>query len=95
MSKHPFAPGDVVVCVDAQPCEEGYAPPELTEGAHYTIFEVGFDQFDNPGVFLDELESRGFAGGYLAYRFRHIDKADDTFTEQMRALKPQRGKVPA
>ncbi|MEA3389639.1 MAG: hypothetical protein U9R64_10275 [Pseudomonadota bacterium] len=65
-----WKPGDKAVCVDVAPSREGYAPPELIEGEIYTVWQVGLDPHGSVGLFLDELESRGFAGGYLASRFR-------------------------
>lgn len=85
----PFKPGDCVECIDAGPSEEGYTPPELIQGAHYTVFAVGEDPFGQPGVFLDEQDSRGFAGGYLAYRFRKIDdEVTEDFRARLRTLNP-------
>lgn len=81
-----FEPGDVVICVDAGPSEEGYQPPELTEGARYTVFQVGKDLYGELGLFLDELESMGYAGGYLAYRFRKLSKAGQPVPSKMEAV---------
>lgn len=72
---HQWKAGDLAVCVDASPSEEGYAPPELTEGQVYTVYSVGIDQFGAVGLFLDELDSQGYAGGYLASRFRPVTDA--------------------
>lgn len=80
-----FQVGDVVQCVDAKPSMEGYEPTELVEGAVYTVYAVGTDPLGQTGLFLDELESVGFAGGYLAYRFRKLPKADEQFTADLKA----------
>lgn len=81
----PFNVGDVVVCVDASASPEGYVPEELIEGCRYTVFGVGEDPGGQWGVFLDEMESLGFAGGYLAWRFRKID--DEQIPEVLERLK--------
>ncbi len=67
-----FAPGDLALCIDAGPSDEGYTPPELEEGKVYTVYAVGLDSAGELGVFLDEIDSAGYAGGYLAYRFRKL-----------------------
>lgn len=83
-----FQSGDVVVCVKS---DGRY----LRDRAVYrltAVFSYGFDV----GVQVDGLDCArlGFDGIY-AWRFRKLPKADDSFAEQMRKLKPTHDRVPA
>lgn len=66
--------GDRALCVDARtPTEDGYVPERIEEGVIYTVYAVGRDPFGDLGLFLDEVDSLGHAGGFLAFRFRKIE----------------------
>ena len=85
MSKHLFAPGDVVLCFDDSPGP--YGKPPVSKGGTYRVRQ---SLAMGVRVFGDGLTGNDWI---RASRFRRIRKADDTFTEKMRALKLQRGKV--
>lgn len=78
--------GTIVVCVDATPPYEGWAPCHpLTENAYYTVANsvIGFrDGAHGPGVVVRELVNpphpRGGSWSYTASRFRI---AESTHTE--------------
>lgn len=87
-----WQPGDLALCIDDGPSAEGYQPPELEFGRIYTVYAVGTDPHNELGLFLDELDSRGFAGGYLASRFRKVDlPADDIDRAVVELLKQPAG----
>jgi len=91
MSAGPFKIGDVVVCVDARPTLRTTCP--LIKGKLYRV-ECLSARTNSPilsGV-KAAWEHDGF--GWSPNRFRHIPKADDTFIEQMRSLRPIKEDVP-
>ena len=75
--------GDLALCVDDEP-REFDTNPDIRNGQIYRVYGVGVDHYDRIGLFLDEVESNGFAGGYLADRFRkirpHTPDAEDVET---------------
>ena len=95
-----FAPGDVVVCVDAGPSKERRwqgKPNLLVRGRAYAIRDV-LELSGEVGLRLVGVTChswRGIEWGFAASRFRKIDPASDEFTEQMRALRPHNERVPA
>lgn len=60
--------GDLALCVDDGP-REFDAAPALKAGVTYRVYAVGRDPYGLLGLFLDEVDSDGFGGGYLADRF--------------------------
>lgn len=82
-----FKMGDVVVCVDA-----GNNTAYLANNAIYRVRAL-------KGPYLYLVGVHAFSGsgqdGFSAHRFRHLPKADDTFIQQMRSLKPARAKESA
>lgn len=83
-----FAPGDVVVCVKPR------APLRLS--AIYRVTLAWETPWGEPAVHVREVDVIGLGyGGIHAWRFRKIDPASESFTEQMRALKPHREPVNA
>lgn len=93
-----WKPGDLALCVNAGPCALGYVPPELVEGKTYRVYGIGTDEQGDLGLFLDEVESECYAGGYLAWRFRkihpHAPDAEDAETLRLLNGTPA-PKVPA
>ena len=83
-------PGDVVVCVDVGKSPEGFEAPHLQIGKAYTVYAVGVDPLGQLGLYLDEIEGDGFNGGFLAWRFRKIQKADESFTALIKRKRPSR-----
>lgn len=83
--------GDVVVCVD-------------DSGGLFDLPVVRFGQIERVSQIV-ECEGGGLGveligkthpdWAYGAERFRKLPKADDTFTEQMRALRPHKVEEPA
>lgn len=90
-----FDVGDKVVCVDAR---QNPSPWEhaLVLGRVYTVSAITSPTWSPlfgdmvPGVMLVELPVPPRGSGYVCARFRKIDRADDEFVEQIRALKPRR-----
>jgi len=94
----PFAPGDVVVCVDARP--RFNRPCELEENRFYRVEKIcvgrnGFLDAGMLGLLVEGARSFANQGSFAADRFRHLPKADEAFTEAMRAIKPVRKTVQA
>lgn len=88
-----FAPGDLVVCVDAGP------NVRIAKGRHYVVVEVlqapsGWEDAGEWGIVVRGIHSGSECGGYLARRFRKIDKADEGFSAWMKALRPIKHKAP-
>lgn len=93
-----FAPGDVVVCVNARPglglnphpTGENVMLGWLKEGRAYTVdrphLETG--RFPMPSTVWVVGQPEGL-GGYNERRFRKINKADEEFTHQIRSLAPK------
>jgi hypothetical protein len=86
--------GDVVVCVDASGANM------LAEGRAYTVTDAMFAEpqwrdAGEFGVILAEVKSSTSSGGFYAWRFRKVQKADDKFTRQIRALRPVKQKEDA
>lgn len=86
--------GDIVVCIWA-------SSPSIALGAVDRVVEVyeGRSALDPEhlglGVVLAQHTPRDGCTGFDIRRFRKIDKADDSFTEQMRQLRPTREQVSA
>lgn len=87
MSKQ-FKVGDVVVCVAAR-----------TKGRIGRVGKVTFTGDPTipcnacggcAGVSVSCFPDRGFKGCWCSNAFRHLPKADEQFTTQMRALKPRK-----
>lgn len=90
-----FRIGDVVVCVDDSPCRAPHLlglPFAFKRG---TVKKISYVCLDGRGKvairFTDGPEPIG--PGFVAERFRKIQKADNAFTAQMRALKPIKQKA--
>lgn len=86
-----FAPGDLVVCVDDTPAENApdYGPMRcIAQGKHYRVNAVWFWR-ESHVVSLVGVSAETNSGGYGVRRFRKIEPASDSFTEQMRACKPR------
>lgn len=91
-----FAPGDVVVCVDASPCQCGQCggdPVPLIAGRYYTV--LAYCASDNTVKYAQERVARSSRRGHShllgwagAFRFRKIDKSDEGFAAWMRSLRP-------
>jgi hypothetical protein len=79
-----WQPGDLALCVDTSISPEGFTAPYLELGRVYTVYAVGVDPLGQFGLYLDELDSDGFNGGVLAWRFRkirpHTPDAEDAET---------------
>ena len=90
-----FKVGDVVVCVDIAP-REGSGPANiaalenLRAGRTYRISLLGYDYTVGPYVKLHGVEDNPLKNkivrGFRCDRFRHLPKADEQFTEQMRRI---------
>lgn len=85
--------GDLALCIDAHtPTCDGFVPTGIVEGALYRVYGVGTDDAGDLGLFLDETESAGYAGGYLAKRFRkihpHIPDEEDREIIRLMEQKP-------
>jgi len=89
-----WQPGDLALCVDDGP-REFDDNPAIKRGCVYRVYQVGTDPFGLFGLCLDEVESNGYAGGYLADRFRKITppEADEFDREVIKLMKP--AKVPS
>lgn len=98
MSKPDFGPGDLVVCVDVG---EIIFAGFIHEGGDRLVFGRAYrcvwlrDIEGFPACGLAEVRSKDRTGGFLALRFRKIDKADEQFTAQIRACKPVKQREPA
>lgn len=81
-----FQVGDFVVCVDASMLPTSHNETGLTEGRLYRISAIHSDEqcVRLFGFIPPPLRS----GWHLQLRFRKLPKADEQFTEQMRALRP-------
>jgi len=82
-----FQVGDLAICV--------LALPPLRQGAIYRIAQV-LELRGEAGVNVREIDviSLGYVG-IKASRFRKLPKADEQFTQSMRALKPHKVEEPA
>lgn len=94
--KPDFGPGDLVVCVDDGPhVIAGVMPRDSRRGMVLRVGEISPPK--NPrwsGWGFREVGRQ--SGGWRAcYRFRKIDKADESFTAQIHACKPVSRKVTA
>lgn len=70
--------GDLALCVDTHtPTVDGFTPTKIVEGESYRVYGVGVDPDGSVGLFLDEAESEGYAGGYLAFRFVKVPPSSD------------------
>lgn len=89
-----FAPGDVVVCVDAAPRKNGpghvAACRQLRVGRAYRVIGLGLSKRSSYSLILHGLRARFHEAGYGFFpdRFRKIRPADDQFIRQIRATKP-------
>lgn len=90
-----FSVGDVVVCVDLSR-KYRTAPVRLRLGAIYKVAATDFSRFDGEqALVLHGLPKLAGTVGFRAFRFRHLPKADDAFTAEMRACRPVRESEPA
>jgi len=82
-----FKIGDVAVCIDA-----GENTKYIKNGAIYRVRAL-----KGPYLYLVGVHAVSGSGqdGFRAHRFRHLPKADDTFINQMRSLKPAKDKANA
>lgn len=91
-----FQVGDVVVCISDD--YERASGPESWWPKRGQIYRVaGLDHCLN-GLFLEFAEDPDFGDtelGWAATDFRKLPKADEQFTEQMRAIRPHTKRVPA
>lgn len=85
-----FQAGDVVVCAHLKRFGTMWdeSVSLLRKGAFYRVEGWNFI-----GGLMIDVKSTHPLGGWNSKRFRKLRKADDRFTEQMRALRP--AKVPA
>jgi hypothetical protein len=90
--------GDLVVCIDAKPDLVDPLAHLLIEGRHYRVACVG--PRTNDGIYAltahdwpSNTPGKGWA--FAIRRFRKIDKADEKFTEQVRACRPIKQREPA
>lgn len=91
-----FQVGDVVVCINAKPDSFDPKAGLLKERAHYRVAVVG----PVKGVFCLGFralpaDKPNTAWAWNANRFRKLPRADEQFTEMLRALKPTRAPVSA
>lgn len=88
----PFQPGDAVLCVHIDlPYRGGWL--KIRRAYRVEHIELGINEFsgeEEAGLTLvgDPLNDRDPDGFWPADWFRKIDAADETFTAEMRALKP-------
>jgi hypothetical protein len=89
-----FQVGDVVVCVG--PLEPGDDRFGIHETRLYRIRAVGTSTVERMPIlnFVGLLEPAPWEG-WLFHCFRKLPRADEQFTEQMRACKPVRVSEPA
>jgi len=98
-----FKPGDVVVCVNDAPCRCCNTAWPVRVGSLHRVAAVGRG-FNRPmRLWADALHLVGWPDmprhpafhGVNAARFRHLPKADEQFTAEMRAIRPVREEEPA
>ena len=84
-----FKVGDVVVCVDDSPCtsaiHENKVPCPYRRGDIARVVGICPDPARN-GISLSD-DKHAPHKYIVAYRFKHLPKADEQFTEEMRAIK--------
>lgn len=90
--------GDVVVCVESTNLPASNPLPPMRRGEIGRVAWIGesYDRVakrDDLGVALEGRNDGLWA--YHARCFRKLPRADDTFTEQMRALRPHKVEEPA
>jgi hypothetical protein len=79
--------GDVVVCVNVDPAPY-WGPPPLTLRAVYRVEDVlGIDDGDGVGIVIQGVSAAPCLAFY-SYRFKKLPKADESFTQQIRACRP-------
>jgi hypothetical protein len=81
-------PGDVVVCVDAEPDRHDPLAYLLSEGKTYRVAAVGEDKHGAMIAFRclpSNLPGHGWA--WAATRFRKIRPADPEFIEQIKRVR--------
>ena len=88
-----FKVGDVVVCVDDRINPSWPEDNQLKRGKVYRVTKVGkavvnhlIDKVSG-SVHLAGINSSS-PHGFGSFRFKHLPKADDTFINQIRSLKP-------
>lgn len=82
----PFKVGDVVVRV-AEPNIRGpNRPPE--KGMPIRVEGVAFDSDGEQGLIFGRYPSNHPLRAWGHWSFRHLPRADETFTRQMNALRP-------
>lgn len=85
-----FKVGDVVVCVREHSSDEWFhGPRQIFQGKVYRVSRAG-NWRGIAVVALCGIEANTCANAFAAERFRHLPRADDQFTTQMRALKPHK-----
>jgi hypothetical protein len=99
-----FAPGDVVVCVDDSPCRCCGDDIAIRLGTSYRVARAYVGLNRPTGKRFLSLRLVGVDNssphhwqerGINAARFRKIRPADESFTRQMRALRPIKTRVEA
>jgi len=89
-----FKVGDVVVCVREPegPYYDGWEP---RIGGIYKVVDIIPDGIDLGRMLINLAEdpTRDDETGFEENAFKHLPKADDTFINQMRSLKPAKEKT--
>lgn len=85
-----FSVGDVVVCVDDEPLKE--LPPKpgygwIVRGRLYRVSEIGVDKQGKAGIKVAGLVYGPDQLGFLAWRFRKVQPADQSFTDFLKTMK--------
>ena len=76
-TRHPFRPGDQIICIDASPSRWSNAAPVLEAGAAYTVERTGNKPAGrggpiSAGVHVAEARFADPDHGWLASRFRSV-----------------------
>lgn len=86
---HPFAPGDLVICIDDKPLPEKIiriGEPWVKAGRAYRVASIS-SSGPNFGVELEDLNHWPPACGWHAWRFIKIEPADEAFTAALTRVK--------
>ena len=93
MSRPDFDVGDLVVCVDDGPDKKGKRPKWSYRGQVVRVVELTppkGEDWSGWGFLADGDPDPALSKSWRAcYRFRKIDKADDSFMEMLAACKPK------
>lgn len=90
----PFKVGDVVVCVEEDCCPVCALYPDEEPWMVGKFFSVELVLPPPDDCNCQNVRLAG-AGDFLTGQIRHLPKADEQFTAQMRAIKPVRKTVSA